>query len=331
MESLLDVQGLSVEYRNLSGTVYAVNDLSFSLEPGEVLGLVGETGAGKTTTALSILKLLPEGVGTITGGKITLDGVDVTSATEADMRALRGGIASMIFQDPMSSLNPSKTVGEQIYEILYIHNDKKNTKDELNKKVDQIMELVGIHKERKNEYPHQFSGGMKQRIVIAIALACDPKLILADEPTTALDVTIQAQVLALMTELKQKLNTAMVFITHDLGIVAQMCQKVAVMYAGMLVEYGEVEKIFDQDILHPYTKGLFGAIPKINEDSKRLVPIDGMMPDPTVKMKGCPFAERCTRKSEKCSTQKTEMYEVAPGHKIRCFLYENYTGGNYRE
>ena len=326
MVALLDVQNLSVEYKNLSGTVYAVNGLTFSLQPGEVLGLVGETGAGKTTSALSILKLLPEGVGEITSGSITLDGIDVASASEADMRALRGGIASMIFQDPMSSLNPSHTVGDQILEILSIHNEEGKSKEELNKRVDEILELVGIRKERKDDYPHQFSGGMKQRIVIAIALACEPKLILADEPTTALDVTIQAQVLALMLELKQKLNTAMVFITHDLGIVAQMCQRVAVMYAGILVEYGDVEKIYDQDILHPYTKGLFGAIPKIYENTDRLVPIDGMMTDPTQKLPGCPFAERCPRKCPRCEVELPVMYKIEPGHMIRCFLFENDRG-----
>ena len=321
-EALLEIRNLSVEYRNMSDTVYAVNDLNLTLNAGEVTGLVGETGAGKTTTALSILRLLPDGVGKITSGSIQLEGFDIVKATDADMRALRGGVISMIFQDPMSSLNPSKNVGDQILEVLKLHNSENKSREELNARVDELMELVGIQKERKVEYPHQFSGGMKQRIVIAMALACDPQLILADEPTSALDVTIQAQVLGMMIELKQKLNSSMLFITHDLGVVAQMCQKVGVMYAGSLVEYGDVDKIFDQDILHPYTTGLFGAIPKIHENTRRLVPIDGMMRAMTEKPTGCAFAERCPKKLEKCEQSMPEMYEIVPGHSIRCFLFE---------
>ena len=320
-KKLLEIKDLFVEYSTMEGQVYAVNGVDISLDEGETLGLVGETGAGKTTTALSVMGLLPNHIGKVTNGEIFLDGVDVLHAKPEDMRLLRGAAVSMIFQDPMSSLNPVLTIGSQILEILELHNTENLDKKQLEQKVDEIMKMVGIPPERKHEYPHQFSGGMKQRIVIAIALACRPKLILADEPTTALDVTIQAQVLTMMLDLQKQINTAMVIITHDLGIIAQTCQKVAVMYGGMIVEFGTVEHIFDSGNRHPYTQGLFDSIPKLDEETDRLIPIEGQIADPTVKRTCCPFKERCKFCTERCDTLPM-MNEVEDGHFIRCHLFE---------
>lgn len=319
-DKLLEIKNLSVEYETEIATVYAVDGLDLELKYGETLGLVGETGAGKTSTALSVIGLLPEGIGFVTEGSIELDGVDILAASEEKLRSMRGATASMIFQDPMSALNPVMTVGAQIMEVLKIHHPEQSKK-QLEARVDEMMELVGIPANRKTEYPHQFSGGMKQRIVIAIALACEPKLILADEPTTALDVTIQAQMLGLITDLQKRLDTAMILITHDLGVVAQTCEKVMVMYAGEAIEYGSAEDIFETKKRHPYTQGLFNAIPKLNEESKRLEAIEGMMADPTVKIEGCRFADRCKYASEKCK-QKQNMREVSKGHFIRCSLFD---------
>ena len=318
-DKLLEIKDLSITYNTEIATVYAVNGMSLSLEYGETLGLVGETGAGKTTTCLSIMRLLPEGIGEVTNGSIILDGNDMLNLHEDKVRDLRGNIVSMIFQDPMSSLNPVMTVADQILEVLKTHN-KDMSKADLDKAVDNMMEMVGIPANRKNEYPHEFSGGMKQRIVIAIALVCEPKLILADEPTTALDVTIQAQMLGLINDLQKRLNTAMILVTHDLGVVAQTCEKVAVMYAGEVIEYGKAEHIFDSEKLHPYTRGLFDAIPKLDEDTQRLVTIDGMIPDPTQVIKGCRFADRCKFAADKCKIAPP-VVEVEPGHLIKCHRY----------
>lgn len=318
-DKLLDIKDLNITYNTEIATVYAVNGMSLSLEYGETLGLVGETGAGKTTTCLSIMRLLPEGIGEVTNGSIMLDGNDMLNLPEDKVRELRGNIVSMIFQDPMSSLNPVMTVGDQILEVLKTHN-KDMSKADLDKAVDDMMEMVGIPANRKNEYPHEFSGGMKQRIVIAIALVCEPKLILADEPTTALDVTIQAQMLGLINDLQKRLNTAMILVTHDLGVVAQTCEKVAVMYAGEVIEYGKAEHIFDSEKLHPYTRGLFDAIPKLDEDTERLVTIDGMIPDPTQIIEGCRFADRCKFATDKCK-MAPPVVEVEPGHLIKCHRY----------
>lgn len=318
-DKLLDIKDLNITYNTEIATVYAVNGMSLSLEYGETLGLVGETGAGKTTTCLSIMRLLPEGIGEVTNGSIMLDGNDMLNLPEDKVRELRGNIVSMIFQDPMSSLNPVMTVGDQILEVLKTHN-KDMSKADLDKAVDDMMEMVGIPANRKNEYPHEFSGGMKQRIVIAIALVCEPKLILADEPTTALDVTIQAQMLGLINDLQKRLNTAMILVTHDLGVVAQTCEKVAVMYAGEVIEYGKAEHIFDSEKLHPYTRGLFDAIPKLDEDTERLVTIDWMIPDPTQIIEGCRFADRCKFATDKCKTAPP-VVEVEPGHLIKCHRY----------
>lgn len=316
---ILNIQDLHVTYRTDEALVYAVNGLDLTIQRGETLGLVGETGAGKTTTALSVLRLLPEKVGKVTGGEIWLDGEDVMKLSDASVRELRGSTVSMIFQDPMTSLNPLFTVGDQIAEVLQVHG-KCKTKEQIDVRVDELMEMVGLPAERKREYPHQFSGGMKQRIVIAIALACEPKLLLADEPTTALDVTIQAQVLELMRNLKVKLNSAMLLITHDLGVVAENCDKVAVMYAGEVIESGTVDEIFEATAHHPYTAGLFGSIPDIDSPAPRLKPIDGLTPDPTIVQTGCPFAERCPHAESRCREEKPGQWYNGT-HMIKCHLY----------
>ncbi len=315
-DKLLEIRNLWVEYLTEDATIYAVNNLNLTVEKGETLGLVGETGAGKTTTALSVMRLLPEKVGLIKKGTIILDGMNITEAPEEKLREMRGFDVSMIFQDPMTSLNPVFTVGDQIKEAILLHNKNIDEK-EADKQVDDIMQLVGLPAERKAEYPHQFSGGMKQRIVIAIALVCQPKLLLADEPTTALDVTIQAQVLQMMKELKEKLNTAMIMITHDLGVVAQTCDKVAIMYAGEIIESGTAEDIFEGEKHHPYTVGLFGSIPDMTKKTRRLNPIEGLMPDPSKLPVGCKFNDRCPLCMEICTTSIPEAVDRC-GHMIKC-------------
>jgi peptide/nickel transport system ATP-binding protein len=321
-EVLLEVKNLEVRYKTDLDTVFAVNDISFSLNKGETLGIVGETGAGKTTTALTVLKLLPERVGQIKGGSIRFQGEEILELSEPEMRKIRGEKISMIFQDPMTSLNPVHTVGNQIAEALKLHNDDKRSNEQIEARVDEVLEMVGIPPSRKHDYPHQFSGGMKQRVVIAIALACEPDLLIADEPTTALDVTIQAQVLLLMRELKERLNTAMLLITHDLGVIAQMCDRVAVMYAGEIIEIGTLEDIFLTKEHHPYTVGLFGSIPKIDDESKSLLhPIEGLMPDPTNLPVGCRFLPRCPHAIEQCKNVQCENW-LTDTHAIRCLLWK---------
>ena len=318
-DELLTIRGLSIVYQTDIETVHAVNGIDITLSKGQTLGLVGETGAGKTTTALSILRLLPKGVGRITGGSIRFSGQEIVKLTEADMRLIRGERISMIFQDPMSSLNPVLSVGEQIAEAIRLHN-KELSKAALEEKVDEILKLVGIPACRKVEYPHQFSGGMKQRVVIAIALACNPELIIADEPTTALDVTIQAQILALMDDLKRSLGTSMLLITHDLGIVAEICDMVAIMYAGEIIEVGTVEDLYESSDHHPYTVGLFASVPSLSEECDRLRPIGGLMPDPTDLPPGCKFHPRCPHCMEICKKQPPGEWR-RDTHAIRCHLY----------
>jgi peptide/nickel transport system ATP-binding protein len=329
MNTILEVKDLSVEYRTDLETVHAVNGISFSLHRGQTLGLVGETGAGKTTTALSILRLLPKPTGVVTAGEILLEGVNLLDLSDAQMKALLGEKMSMIFQDPMSALNPIMRVGEQIAETLILHGAPHQTKKQVEQRVEETLELVGIPAFRKNEYPHQFSGGMKQRVVIAIALACQPHLLIADEPTTALDVTIQAQVLAMMSELRNKLDMSMIMITHDLGIVAQVCDDVAVMYAGEIVEYATTEQIFSPGARHPYTTGLFGSIPDLKGGTKRLTPIEGLMPDPTELPSGCKFHPRCPQKMAQCETvpPPTVAFE---NHLISCHLYTGQAEGGLK-
>lgn len=321
-EKILEIKDLTVIYKTDLETVHAVNNISFSLNRGETVGIVGETGAGKTTTALSILRLLPERTGKITNGSIVFEGVDLMKIPESKMRTIRGEKISMIFQDPMTALNPVIPVGKQIAESLILHNNDKKSRDEIEGRVEEILELVGISPSRKNNYPHQFSGGMKQRVVIAIALACNPTLLIADEPTTALDVTIQAQVLDMMTNLQSKLGTALIMITHDLGVVAQTCDKVAVMYAGEIIEYGTMEDIFDADSHHPYTIGLFGSIPDLAGEDDRLSPIDGLMPDPTNLPSGCKFSPRCPSCMAICKKEVPRPY-FNNDHIIFCHLYCN--------
>lgn len=321
MSQLLSIQNLSVEYKSDLETVKAVNQINLTLEHGQTLGLVGETGAGKTTTALSILRLLPKPAGVITSGSIELEGVDLQKLNDAEIKTLTGKKMSMIFQDPMTALNPIMKIGEQIGEALIIHGKPGQTKDDVQKRVEEVLELVGIPAFRKNDYPHQFSGGMKQRVVIAIALVCDPTLLIADEPTTALDVTIQAQVLAMMTELKERLKMSMIMITHDLGIVAQVCDTVAVMYAGEIIEYGTCEDIFLSGNHHPYTIGLFGSIPDLKSKDKRLKPIEGLMPEPTSLPEGCNFYPRCPHRMPICEMNPPPTFETN-GHRIACFLYD---------
>ena len=318
-EKLLDIKDLSVTYKTEDGIVYAVNNMNLTLEPKETLGFVGETGAGKTTTAMTIMGLLPTPPGKVTSGEIMFDGKDMLKIGDKERRGILGEKISMIFQDPMTSLNPSMKVGDQIVEMIRLH--KVIGKKEAFEEACGLLEMVGIRRERANDYPHQFSGGMKQRIVIAIALACEPKLILADEPTTALDVTIQAQMLGLINELQKRLNTAMILITHDLGVVAQTCEKVMVMYAGEAIEYGTAEDIFETTQRHPYTQGLFNAIPKLDENTKRLEAIEGMMADPTQKIEGCRFADRCKYATAACKKAQ-KMREVTPGHFIRCCRFD---------
>jgi len=313
--SLLEIKDLTVHYETDDGIVRAVNGISLSIEKGETLGLVGETGAGKTTTALSILRLLPTPPARIKGGEIWMNGEDLLQMKDSKLRSIRGNESSMIFQDPMTALNPILKVGDQIAEVIALH--QKCTKAESVKRSLEMLELVGIRPERATDYPHQFSGGMKQRVVIAIALACNPQLLLADEPTTALDVTIQAQVLDMMNELKEKLGSAMLLITHDLGVVAETCDKVAIMYAGEIVEYGTAEDIFEH-VAHPYTKGLFNSLPSLDEDVERLRPIRGLMPDPANLPSGCSFHPRCPYADATCERENPASVEIAPGHFCKC-------------
>ncbi len=314
-ELLLDIKNLTVVYKTDEEVVHAVNSLDLSLAPGESLGLVGETGAGKTTTALAVLRLVADPPGVIEGGEIFFDGADLLKAKKDVMRKVRGNEISMIFQDPMTSLNPVYTVGEQIAEVIRLHNDL--SKAEVRKKAEDMLEMVGIPRDRYDEFPHQFSGGMKQRVVIAMSIACSPRLILADEPTTALDVTIQAQVLELMRELKQKLNTSLLLITHDLGVVAQVCDRVAIMYAGEIVESGTMEEVFEFPH-HPYTIGLFESIPTLDTKQEKLEPIRGQMPDPTCLPGGCAFHPRCPYAGGVCAAEKPGMTPVGGTHTVRC-------------
>ena len=320
-DTLLKINDLHAEYRTDEGTSSVINGISLSLEKGETLGLVGETGAGKTTTALAIMRLLPKKTGFITGGTIEFgEEGNLLDKSEALMRTIRGHRISMIFQDPMTSLNPVIRVGDQIKESFKIHFPELSD-DEMDKKVDSMLEMVGIPAARKNEYPHQFSGGMKQRVVIAMALSCEPELLIADEPTTALDVTIQAQVLHMMRELKKNLGTSMILITHDLGIVSQNCEKVAVMYAGTILESGTAEEIFGETEHHPYTVGLFGSIPDMNNPTDRLSPIDGLMPDPLNLPQGCVFNPRCPHCMDICSERKPEQTVLEGSHLVCCHLF----------
>ena len=315
MSDFLNVKDLVVEYTSGGQTIHAVNGVSFQIEKGETLGLVGETGAGKTTIAKAILQILPDPPAKVRQGEIVLEGADVLKMPEQELLKIRGSKISMIFQDPMTALNPIMSVGSQITEVILLHNQIKEA--EAVDRACEMLEMVGIPRQRYVEFPHQFSGGMKQRVVIAMALACNPELLLADEPTTALDVTIQAQVLDMINELKVKYNTTMILITHDLGVVAETCDKVAIIYAGSIMECGSKEDIF-LNPQHPYTHGLFGSIPKLDDKSKRLNPIPGLPPDPTNLPQGCPFAPRCAYATNECRKKDIPVLKVSAGHEVRC-------------
>ena len=314
----LDIKNLVVEFRTPDGVVQAINGLDLEIPKGKTLGLVGETGAGKTTTGLSILQLIPSPPGKIVDGSIKLSGEDVMQKSEEEMEKIRGNVVSMIFQDPMTSLNPVMTVQDQIAEVIEMH--EKVSGAESVKRAREMLELVGIPGERGTEYPHQFSGGMKQRVVIAIALACNPKLLIADEPTTALDVTIQAQVLEMMKGLRDKYGTSMLMITHDLGIVAEVCDTVSVIYAGRIIEHGTLEDVFDHT-RHPYTEGLFNSLPNLEDRTAKLKPIKGLMPDPSNLPKGCAFCPRCDYAMDICKTEKPHRIYRNDEHFVECFLY----------
>ena len=314
-ENILEVHDLEIRYVTDEETVQAVNGITFSLERGESIGLVGETGAGKTTTALGIMGLVPDPPGEIVKGSILFEGEDLLKLSEKQMRRIRGGKISMIFQDPMTSLNPVTRVGDQIAEVILLHN--KISKAEARKRAMEMLEQVGIPGARCDDYPHQFSGGMKQRVMIAIALACSPELLIADEPTTALDGTIQAQVLELMKKLKQEYQTSLILITHDLGVVAKICDKVAVVYAGEIVESGTLKEIYT-DKRHPYTIGLFDSLPDIENDASTLKVIQGMVPDPANLPDGCKFHPRCPYATEACQTGKIKPVKLSDSHMVRC-------------
>lgn len=319
----IEIKDLQVKFKTVDGVVEAVNGIDLSIEKGKTLGLVGETGAGKTTTALSILRLVPDPPGEITGGSITLEGKDLFAYSEKEMETIRGDQVSMIFQDPMTSLNPVITVGDQIAEVIQLH--EKIDANKAMEKAKEMLEMVGIPGNRASEYPHQFSGGMKQRVIIAMALVCNPHLLIADEPTTALDVTIQAQVLDLMQKLREKYGTSMLMITHDLGIVAEVCDDVSIMYAGRIVEHGTLEDIFN-NTSHPYTEGLFGSLPNIEDRTAELKPIPGLMPDPTNLPKGCVFHPRCKYCKEICKSRVPVITRLSDTHIVSCLAYEEGTG-----
>ena len=320
-QTILEVQDLRIHFELREGTVKALNGIDLVLKEGRTLGLVGETDAGKTTLAKGIMGLTAKPYGKIKSGKILYEGKNLLEMDKKQLRRIRGEHISMIFQDPMTSLNPVMTVGDQIAEAIRNH-DKLSRKDAA-KKAAEILELVGIPSARGSEYPHQFSGGMKQRVVIAIALACNPKILIADEPTTALDVTIQAQILEMIRDLRERFRTSMLLITHDLGVIAQNCDYVSVIYAGEIVETGTVHDIFRHK-LHPYTEGLFSSIPNINEDVERLVPIEGLMPDPTNLPAGCAFCDRCRFATERCRTEHPRLVSMGGeegSHQVRCHRY----------
>ena len=317
-EKLLQIEDLHIHYMSEGRKVCAVNGVSFEIGAGETIGLVGETDAGKTTMALAIMKLIQKPAGRYAGGRILFGGEDLITASENRMHSIRGNQIAMIFQDPMTSLNPVYTVGDQIAEVVALH--QKVSAQQAAERAAEVLELVGIPKERADEYPHQFSGGMKQRVCIAMALAANPQLLIADEPTTALDVTIQAQVLDLMGKLKRELNTAMILITHDLGIVSEVCDKVAIMYAGRIIEFGTLEDIYRHPT-HPYTLGLFGSIPKLDQKIRRLTPIKGLMPDPTNLPEGCAFAPRCNHACEACRSQLPPTEQINGSHAVACLRW----------
>ena len=323
-KKLLQIENLHVHYMSDGREVKAVNGISLEVGEGETIGLVGETGAGKTTLALAIMRLVQKPAGRYVDGEILFHGENLLKTSEAYMNHIRGNQISMIFQDPMTSLNPVYTVGDQIAEVIALH-EHLNAKEAM-ARAGEALEMVGIPRERAGEYPHQFSGGMKQRVCIAMALAANPQLLIADEPTTALDVTIQAQVLDLMGKLKRELKTAMILITHDLGIVSEVCDKVAIVYAGRIIEYGTCEDIY-RNPQHPYTVGLFHSIPKLDRKIARLTPIKGLMPDPANLPAGCAFAPRCNHACPACTQTEPQMEAIGETHRIACLRHREIAAG----
>lgn len=318
MENLLDVRDLKTSFKTKFGEVQAVRGVSFQLTKGEVVGVVGESGCGKSITMMSIMRLLEKN-GYIKDGRVFFEGKDISKITEKEMSKIRGNDIAMIFQDPMTSLNPLLTIGNQIMEPLMIH--EKLSKKEAFKKGVELLRLVNIPnpEKRMKQYPHEFSGGMRQRAMIAMALSCSPKLIIADEPTTALDVTIQAQILEIMKDIKEKLGTSIIFITHDLGVVADICDRVNVMYGGLIIEKGDINDIFDNP-KHPYTWGLLDSVPSVGKERKRLRPINGQPPDLLKPPKGCPFYARCKFAMNICKEEMPKFYDVSKRHKVSCWL-----------
>jgi oligopeptide/dipeptide ABC transporter ATP-binding protein len=321
MQPLLRVEDLRTSFHTDEGTAKAVDGVSFVVAEQETLGIVGESGCGKSVTALSILRLIPDPPGRIEGRNVEFQGRDLLDLTEKEMRRIRGNEIAMIFQEPMTSLNPVYTVGEQISEVLRLH--RGVTRAEAEERAVEMLRRVRIPdpEQRVEEYPHQLSGGQRQRVMIAMALACDPALLIADEPTTALDVTVQAQILDLLRELQNEFGMAIMLITHDLGVIAEMAHRVVVMYAGVVVESGTVEQIFDGPN-HPYTEGLKAAIPKLGERVERLATIPGTVPSPYEEIVGCPFQNRCPYVMDVCRREFPRLYAVGAGHEARCFLYD---------
>ncbi len=317
---LLEVKNLKTFFFTEEGVVKAVNDVSFEVGEGETLGLVGESGCGKSVTSLSIMKLIPNPPGKIISGSILFEGQDIVNISENDMHTIRGNKISMIFQEPMTALNPVFTVGHQISEVFTLH--QNISKKEAKEKTIELLKIVGIPEPEKrfNQYPFELSGGMRQRVMIAMALTCNPKLLIADEPTTALDVTIQAQILELIKDMQKKFNSAVILITHDLAVIAETVDHVAVMYAGVIVEKTEVKELF-KNPMHPYTIGLLNSIPILGQRGKELQEIPGRVPNLIDLPKGCYFADRCNKRMPICSQQDCELKEVKPGHFVRCFLY----------
>lgn len=317
---LLEIKNLKTEFMTKKGTVCAVNGVDFSVDKGEVVAIVGESGSGKSVTSLSLMRLLAKSTKTRVTGEALFKGENILGKTEKEMQEMRGKMISMIFQEPMTSLNPVFTIGRQISEAIIKH-DKVSKAEAKNRSI-EMLKLVGIPspETRVNNFPHQLSGGMRQRVMIAMALSCNPELLIADEPTTALDVTIQAQILDLMLDLKEKLGTAILLITHDLGVVAEVADKVVVMYCGKVVEKSSVSEIF-KDPKHPYTKGLLNSIPKIDESSERLFIIPGTVPNPLNLPSGCAFRDRCPNCMEKCEKEQPSLYNLE-NSEVRCFLYE---------
>jgi oligopeptide/dipeptide ABC transporter ATP-binding protein len=317
---LLSIRDLVVEFKTEKGTIRALDGVSFDVMPGEALGIVGESGCGKSVTALSILKLIPDPPGRIAGGSITLDGVDVVAQPEDRMRKVRGELASMIFQEPMTALNPVYSIGNQMMEVIRVH--RKVSKAEARKRAIEMLRTVDIEspEERIDQYPHELSGGMRQRVMIAMALSCSPKLLIADEPTTALDVTVQAQVMDEMKRLQRKLHMGLILITHDLGVIAETCSRVVVMYCGKIIEIADTRELYETP-RHPYTSGLLDSIPRVREEKLKTLPtIKGMVPDLSDLPQGCRFADRCPKAEERCHTEQPPLEETDRGSKVACFF-----------